>query len=386
MQRKWLVAVLGLSIVAGGILFSLWYRDRGQGGSVAAAESNSTPTATVVPSTATRRPGPSVVQATRAATATAAPTDTAIPTATPTAEPTLSPTPEESATPTVPPSPTATAGPLPSPTIAAAGTDWLQFVNLFRREANLPPLREETTWSLDSANHSRYMVMTGDLRHNQDPASPYFTRSGQTAAENGNIAAGYIGSDPYEWAFNYWMSAPFHAIPILDPQLAATGFAEYRDAAGVTTVAATLDVRRGLGGLPSEVEYPVMFPRDGGLTWVLRYSLPEFPEALSTCVGYQQPTGAPIILQIGSGGAVPQVTGTALYRDGEYLAHCWFDETNYNHPVDYRQTSARLILDQRDAIVLIPQQPLLPDSTYAVRVDANGQTYTWSFRTTIGPP
>ena len=228
--------------------------------------------------------------------------------------------------------------------------------------------------------------MTGDLRHNQDPASPYFTRSGQAAAENGNIAAGYIGSDPYEWAFNYWMSAPFHAIPILDPQLAATGFAEYRDAAGVTTVAATMDVRRGLGGLPAEVEYPVMFPRDGGLTWVLRYSLPEFPEALSTCVGYRQPTGAPIILQIGSGGAVPQVTGTALYRDGEYLAHCWFDETNYNHPDAYRQKSARQILDQRDAIVIIPQQPLLPDSTYAVRVDANGQTVTWSFRTAIGAP
>jgi hypothetical protein len=36
--------------------------------------------------------------------------------------------------------------------------------------------------------------------------------------------------------------------------------------------------------------------------------------------------------------------------------------------------------------VLIPQAPLLPDSTYAVRIDANGQTYTWSFRTASGPP
>ena len=48
--------------------------------------------------------------------------------------------------------------------------------------------------------------------------------------------------------------------------------------------------------------------------------------------------------------------------------------------------NTRLTLDQRDAIVIIPQEPLLPDATYAVRVDVNGATYTWSFRTLAGPP
>lgn len=118
----------------------------------------------------------------------------------------------------------------------------------------------------------------------------------------------------------------------------------------------------------------------------LRYSLPEFPEALSTCAGYVQPTGAPIILQLGDGQEVPNVTATSLSRDGEYLAHCRFDETNFTHPNEWRQKSARLILDNRDAIVIIPQQPMLPDSTYSVRIDANGQTYTWSFHTLAGPP
>jgi hypothetical protein len=134
------------------------------------------------------------------------------------------------------------------------------------------------------------------------------------------------------------------------------------------------------------VSFPILFPRDGGLTWVLRYSLPEFPEALSTCVGYQQPTGAPIILQIGDGREIPQVTASSLFKDGEYLDHCRFDETNYSHPNEFRQNLARQILDQRDAIVLIPRQPLLPDATYAVRVDVSGVTYTWSFRTAAGPP
>jgi uncharacterized protein YkwD len=294
--------------------------------------------------------------------------------------------PTETTAPSPTPSPTATPEPAASSTLEAVGTDWLQYLNIFRGEANLPHLLEEVTWSLDSAAHSRYMVYTGNLSHSEDTDSPYFSRAGNTAAENGNIAAGYLGSDPFKWAFNYWMSAPFHAIPILDPQLRATGFAEHRDAAGIEEVAATLDVRRGLGSLPDDVTYPIIFPRDGGRTWVLRYSLPEFPAALSTCVGYQQPTGAPIILQIGDGGEVPSVSASALYRDGEYLAHCRFDETNFTHPTEFWQNSARQILDQRDAIVLIPQQPLLPDSTYSVRVDVNGATYAWSFHTAVGPP
>ncbi len=388
MERKWLALILGLSLVLNGFLFTMWFRERAQEPSLstsAAQVSTDTQaefaeTATASPAaTDTRKPQPGISQATRVV-----PTPTTVPTETaaPTTEPTQEPTPSQ----TVPPPPTATPEPPASPTIEAVGTDWLQYLNTFRSQADLPPLLEETTWSLDSAQHSRYMVYTGNLGHNQDPASPYFTRAGQTAAENGNIAAGYIGSDPYEWAFNYWMSAPFHAIPMLDPQLRSTGFAEYRDAAGVQTVAATLDVRRGLGALPEGVTYPIMFPRDGGLTWVLRYSLPEFPEALSTCAGYQQPTGAPIILQLGDGREVPRVTASALFRDGEPLAHCRFDETNFTHPNEFRQRSARQILDQRDAVVLIPQQPLLPDSTYSVRVDANGATYTWSFRTAAGPP
>ena len=392
MERKWLGLLLGISLALNGIMAVMWLRERASDVTpVAQAAAELEPTtaapteAAAPPPTATDRPQPIVAQATHTLpTPTTLPTETAAPTRAPTEPP--SPAPTEEPSPTPEPSPTATPEPAASPTIAAVGTDWLQYLNIFRDQANLPPLLEDTAWSLDSQQHSLYMVYTGHLSHHEDPASPYYTHAGQAAAENGNIAAGFIGSDPFKWAFNYWMSAPFHAIPILDPQLRTTGFAEYRDVNGVQELAATLDVRRGLGTLADGVTYPVMYPRDGGLTWVLRYSLPEFPEALSTCPGYQQPTGAPIILQLGDGREVPHVTASALYRDGEYLAHCRFDETTFTHPNEFRQTSARLILDQRDAIIIIPQQPLLPDAHYSVRVDVNGATYTWSFRTAIGPP
>ncbi len=389
MERKWLGLLLGISLALNAVMATMWLRERARVTPVAQAAAEVEPTAAAPttaapPPTATGRPQPVVAQATRLLpTPTTPPTETAAPTLAPTDEPPFAPTDEPSPTPEPP---TPTPEPAASPTIAALGTDWLQYLNIFREQANLPPLLEDTAWSLDSQQHSRYMVYTGHLSHHEDTASPYYTHAGQAAAENGNIAAGFIGSDPYKWAFNYWMSAPFHAIPILDPQLRTTGFAEYRDTNGEQQLAATLDVRRGLGTQADGVTYPILYPRDGGLTWVLRYSLPEFPEALSTCPGYQQPTGAPIILQLGDGREVPQVTASALYRDGEYLAHCRFDETTFTHANEFRQASARMILDQRDAIVIIPQQPLLPDSNYSVRVDVNGTTVTWSFRTAAGPP
>ncbi len=397
MERKWLGVILAAFLILCGAFLVLFIRQRADnaGGpvAVAAVEQDVSPTATAPspPATSTRRPQPAVIRVTRPPISPIAkssgpvstevapePSPTSAPTETPTAEPSPSPTDTPTATP-VPTDP-------PTPTVEAVGTNWLRYLNLFRQQANLPPLLENTLWSLDDAQHSRYMTYTGNLSHNEDAASQYYTKGGQAAAENGNIAAGFISSDPFKWAINYWMSAPFHALPIIDPQLATTGFAEYRDVSGAQPLTATLDVKRGLGPLPEGVSYPIMFPRDGGLTWVLRYSLPEFPEALSTCPGYQQPTGAPIILQIGDGDQVPNVTASALFRDDQPLAHCRFDETNFTHPNEFRQRSARLILDNRDAIVIIPQQPLVPDSTYSVRIDANGQTYTWSFRTASGPP
>jgi uncharacterized protein YkwD len=302
---------------------------------------------------------------------------------TPTEAPTLELTPSPASTEA--PSPTPEAQ--PSPTIEALGPDWLRFVNLFREAAQLPPLREDPAWSAESGLHSRYMVMTGSIGHSEDSNSPYFTSGGAAAADYGNIAIGNLTSAPYEWAFNYWISAPFHAVPMLDPQLAVTGFAEYRDPAGsITRVGATMDVERGRGELPEGVQFPIMWPGAGSTTWVLRYSLPEFPDALSVCAGYSQATGAPIILQIGDGRLTPDVTGAALYKDGEPVDFCLYDVTNFTHLDAWTQKSARLILDRRDAIVLIPRAPMLPDSTYEVRIDANGQTYTWSFQTAVGPP
>jgi uncharacterized protein YkwD len=402
MNRNLLLALLGLSLLGNGILLALLLgrpeapatrAPSGEAAEVSAATVAFTATSPPATLPATRSASEDADSAPSASEdAASAPATRAPPLATrhsPPATPTVEPTPEPlpSATP-LPPTPVATATPepQPSPTIVALDPDWLRYLNNFRAAAGLPLLREDTAWSAESGLHSRYMVLSGDVGHSEDPNNPLFTRAGNAAGDAGNIAIGNLSSAPFQWAINYWLSAPFHAVPMLDPQLAVTGFGEYRDPGGIPAVGATLDVERGRGALPDGVQFPILWPGNDSVTWVLRYSLPEFPAALSHCAGYSQATGAPIIIQIGDGSRTPDVTATTLLRDGEPLAHCQFDETNYTHPDAWTQRSARTILDQRDAIVLIPAAPLVPDATYAVRVDANGETYTWSFRTAVGPP
>jgi uncharacterized protein YkwD len=376
MTRNIIGALLGISLLVNLILVGLYFWDAAQ-----------TPAPVGQPTLApTKELPPPRLSVGAAATASAAavaptspppaPTNPPQPTDVPIAEPTLAPT--ESAPPTAAPT---TAPPTP----VITGPEWLQYLNLFRAQAGLPPVTENQQWSIDGSLHSRYMSNTGQLDHGEDPVSPFYTNEGHAAGQNGNIAATLITMPPYKWAFNYWMSAAFHALPMIDPELQVVGFAEYRDPAAAIEVTGTLDIKRGLGPMPASVKFPIMFPKDGGLTWVLRYSLPEFPFALSSCPGYAQPSGPPIMLQIGKGDLTPGVTGTALTQGDKQLPHCEIDETNYFNPDGRFQKSGRRIIGERDAIILIPQSPLEPDKTYTVRVDVNGASYTWSFSTAKGP-
>jgi len=61
------------------------------------------------------------------------------------------------------------------------------------------------------------------------------------------------------------------------------------------------------------------------------------------------------------------------------LEHCVYDETSYTNPDGSDQSLGRSILDARDAIVLIPREPLTPGSSYTVSITVSGQTYAWSF-------
>lgn len=376
-QYRWGLIVSGLLNV---ILIVLLITSRGSNGETAVAPTSSSdevaavtnPTATAAPPTQTATAVPTIVVVEEPM-----PTATIIFTATP--PPTLEPT----AVPTSPPEPTATVMPT-----AVPGPDWLRYYNLFRTEAGLPQLTENTAWSAGSIAHSQYMMTNSLTIHAQDPNRPGYSEAGNEAGQNGNIAvSGWDGASEL-WAIDYWMTAPFHAVPMLNPHLSQTGFGIFRDNNHSFKMTATLDIssRRDLGELPPGITYPITYPQDGGEIWVLKYTLPEFPNPLTACSGLQKPVGAPIILQIGSGDQIPSVTATSLTSsDGTALTHCVIDETRYVNSNQYQQQQGRSILDKQDAIVLIPARPFTVGETYTASVTVNGETVEWSF-TAVGPP
>ena len=313
-------------------------------------------------------------EATVTASATASPTPTQTaspqPTATTSPVPSSTPTPLPSSTPTSTPPPTAT--PIPQPA-------WLSYLNRFREEANLPPLLENETWSAGSLLHSIYMVKTDDIAHSERVASGWYSEEGYEAGANGNIAATVWDGATAQWAVDYWMTAPFHALPILDPQLESVGFGFHREESEGIVAAGTMQLLDGIvQEAPEESIYPVLFPRDGGQTWLRASSLFEWPRPLTACPGYEYPVGAPIIAQVGSGRNIPVFQGSRLAYEGQEVAHCVLTESNYTNPNPVEERSGRNALAVRDAIVLIPFQRLALGA-YTATIFVDGEEVSWSF-------
>ncbi|MEJ2747588.1 MAG: CAP domain-containing protein, partial [Anaerolineae bacterium] len=126
------------------------------------------------------------------------------------------------------------------------GPEWLQYLNQFRLLADLSPLTEEAAWSAGGVLHSRYMVENDTITHYEDTGNPWYTTEGYNAGRNGNVAVSSSSTASDESAIDLWMTGPFHAVGIIDPELARTGFGSYRHAVGTWKMGATLDVLRGL--------------------------------------------------------------------------------------------------------------------------------------------
>ena len=258
---------------------------------------------------------------------------------------------------------------------------WLAYVNRYRANAGLPFLTENPSWSDGDFKHARYTVRNDILGHDEDPAKLDYTPEGRLAAQNGNVMSTWDMATSDEGAIDTFMRDPFHAIGIIDPHLAQTGFGSFRESGPAYQMAAALDVLRGRGSLSPGVTYPVFWPADGRSVAQTSYTGGEIPDPLTACAGYVAPTGLPIIVQLGPGWtAAPPVTASSFLENGVPLAHCLFDETSYTNPDPGMQSLGRDGLNTRDAIVLIPRNPLVPGKRYTASITAGGTTYTWTFR------
>ncbi len=264
--------------------------------------------------------------------------------------------------------------------VAPVAEDWLGYLNQFREIAGLHPFVEDSALSSGAESHARYMVVNDrPIAHSEARSNLLYSDVGHHAAENGNIFATSQVQAYHEWGVNFWISAPFHLMGIIDPELETVGYGQHNQTAGTFRMAAVLDVGTERGNSSVDVEYPIFFPGDGQETRVVRRSLFEWPDPLTPCPGYSVPTGAAVVLQIGDGSLTPNVTGHLLLRDGAPTSSCVYDETSYVNPDIYAQNVGRSILDIRDAIVLIPKKPLEGNVTYTATITTNGETYTWNF-------
>jgi hypothetical protein len=187
--------------------------------------------------------------------------------------------------------------------LANAGLD---IVNSYRSLAGLPPVTENLAWSDGAYKHSRYMVKNNVIGHSEDPSLPWYSPEGDQAARNGNVMVSTNVHATDANAILAWMQGPFHAVPILDPKLAQSGYGSYREADGGYQMGATLDVLRGRTAAPTS--FPVFWPGKNAAMPILSYPGGEAPDPLTSCPGYSVPTGPPIILQLGTGGITPNVT------------------------------------------------------------------------------
>jgi hypothetical protein len=264
---------------------------------------------------------------------------------------------------------------------------WLGRLNQYRESAGLTPLVESDALSTGDAKHARYlvaneaaMIRSGKIDasiHDEDPAKPFYTPEGKAAGAVSDIDAVY--TDPPQtpdtpWAIENWITGPFHRMWLLDPALHAVGYGQYCEK-GIC--AAALNIRGGVDGTANAG--PIMFPPDRATIGNGKFSTDEaeWPDPLATC-GYHAPTGTPITLQIG--GKTPARIGEfSLSRNGSMVPSCAFDASTYKSSDPVALERVKKQLAHFGAIVVVPKEPLVPGATYAVKIAASGQNYSWWF-------
>ena len=304
----------------------------------------------------------------------------------------------------------------PAPEIpAVAEPEWLRRVNYYRAMAKLAPLVEDPELSKGDLAHATYLVKNerdkiehgglGAAMHTEDPAVPGFTPEGFKAARGSVVDEWYrpdgapsdTGTDATdpdewnaerapgspEWSVDGWMSLPFHRMPLLNPRLASAGFGMFCEAGAC---AAGLNLLNGSRRriAPYAPIPPIEFPPDGA-TIAMRSFANEWPDPLTSCPGYEPPSGLAITLQLGADmdSHLSEYSVSRENTDGSRAAieACGFDSTSYSNPDAYTQRLGRDVLRNFATVVVVPRSPLDKGAKYAVSITANGEKYDWTFST-----
>jgi hypothetical protein len=255
------------------------------------------------------------------------------------------------------------------PNLVASGP-WLDRFNAWRANAGQPAVSENTTYSAGDVLHATYMVQTGQVTHGESTAYSQYTTAGDIAGQNSNIFVSSSTGTSDTQAIDWWMGAPFHAMAMMDPRLATTGFGSYRQAPSPSSwqMGAAVNVSQGIG---APGPYPVYFPGNGSTEPLTAYSGNEFPDPTQAggCPGY---SGLPLFIEVGAN-VNTAATAHVLTANGAPVDSCAIDSAN---------SLFTSYLKWRGGVIVMPRSPLQNGVTYVVGLTVNAVPYTWSF--TVG--
>jgi hypothetical protein len=254
---------------------------------------------------------------------------------------------------------------------AAAPTDhWLTTVNAYRAMSGLAPVTANAIWSTEATAHSCYLLLNG-ISHDEIPGNPGYTPAGDIAGNSGNVAVSSSTAATPRNHIDLWMTGPFHAIGVLRPNLATTGFGICaNEATSPWRSGATLDVLRGIDNTRARPASAIVFPgRDS--TLALNRFVTESPNPLTMC-GWSGAAGLPLIAMLPS--AVTSANATLVGPSGP-VQTCVLHGENTD-------STAQSILRSENAVVVVPRTELAP-GTYTATVNTSGGNVTWSF--TVDP-
>jgi hypothetical protein len=243
-------------------------------------------------------------------------------------------------------------------------------LNQLRRAALLPDATLQPALCLAALRHSRYLwVNKLELTHAQLPSKPAF--SGATPDER-TEQAGYFESC-YEvvaqgpsalQSIQNLVDAPYHRAALLQPGMFPAGVGIAGDRVTVLCgESATGDV--------------LVYPADGQLNVPVQWRDTEIPDPLRLYPGATHLTGYPITLHLYGVTEKPELVEASLVGPNSAPVACYINTPANDDELD-------------DMVLLIPQKPLAPLTSYQARIvvkrgDGGQVVRTWQFTTGKAP-
>ena len=279
--------------------------------------------------------------------------------------------------------------------VAAQGSesDWVSEINRYRTATGLAPVSDQPAWDVGMEHHFLYLRNTpGNLEqspynsvHTENPASPWYTPDGANEAASSDIILN--GQHLTEVSVvDAFLTGPFHAIGIFDPQLTQVALQLETSEFGEMELGnAMLDIGSGIVSGP-QWTVPILFPGPGMTTDLVRLH-PEAPDPDESCK--DDNLGLPIFALLTQApdpaltATVTGPTGTVTSTDGTL---CVIDSSTYVSTDPVFGSTGAATLAFSNAVVLIPRDPLT-NGTYAVTIHQPGQPdVAWSFAARVPPP